>query len=141
MILCLCARALKFRFCRYSALRPNAKWPFALSSQHLYAGGWNRVQNGKPSRAMKFRQNLNIFVFKSVTCPLLPVRPFSLLFLLTVLMPSRRNGWSESASRGRHYPVSFLIGLRFYLAVTMLFVYSELHWHKTAEVRVWLGLD
>jgi len=51
-------------------------------------------------------------------------------------MPSRRNGWSESASRGRLYPVSFLIGVRFSLAVTMLFVYSELHWHKTAEVRV-----
>jgi hypothetical protein len=58
--------------------------------------------------------------------------------LLTVLMPSRRNGWGEFASRGRQYPVSFLIGLRFFLAV-MLLVYSELHWHKTAEVRVGLS--
>lgn len=61
-----------------------------------------------------------------------------LRFLLTVLMPTRRNVWSEFSSRGRQYPVSFLIGLRFFLAV-MLLVYSELHWHKTAEVRMGLS--
>jgi hypothetical protein len=78
---------------------------------------------------------------KLMSCPSLPVRPFSLRFLLTVLMLNRRNGWGEYASRGRHYPVSFLIDLRFFLAV-MLLVYSELHWHKTAEVSVgYPGLD
>jgi hypothetical protein len=89
---------------------------------------------------MQFHLNLNLFIPKSMTCPSLPVRPFSLRCLLTVLMPSRRNGWGESASRGRQYPVSFLIGLQFFLAV-MLLVYSELHWHKTAEVRVGLSWD
>jgi hypothetical protein len=64
-----------------------------------------------------------------------------LRFLLTVLMLSRRNVWGESASRGRQYPVSFPIDLRFLLAVILL-VYSELHWHKTAEVSVgYPGLD
>jgi hypothetical protein len=53
-------------------------------------------------------------------------------------MRSRRNVWGEPASRGRQYPVSFPIGLRFFLAV-MLLVHSELHWHKTAEVRVGLS--
>jgi len=84
---------------------------------------------------MQFHLNLNVFILKSTSCPLLPVRPFTLRFLLTVFMPSRRNVWGESASRGRQYPVSFLIGLRFFLAV-MVLVYSELHRHKTAEVRV-----
>jgi hypothetical protein len=87
---------------------------------------------------MQFRLNLNVFILKSMTCPLLPVRPFSLRFLLNVLMPSRRNVWGESASRGRQYPVSFLIGPCDSLAVILL-VYSELHWHKTAEVRVGLS--
>ena len=121
--------------CWFSALRPNAKWPFALSSNNLYAGGWDRVQNGESSQAIQFRLNLNGFIPQSMTCPLLPVRPFSLHFPRTVFMPSHRNGWREYASRGRHYPVSFLVSLRSLLAF-MLHVYSELHWHKTAEVRV-----
>jgi hypothetical protein len=87
---------------------------------------------------MQFHVNLNGFTLKSMSCPLLPVWPFSLRFILTVLMPSHRNCWGEPASRGRQYPVSFLIRLRFYLA-DMPLVYSELHWHKTAEVRVGLS--
>lgn len=87
---------------------------------------------------MQFRLNLNVFIPKSMSCPLPPVRPSLLHFLLTVFMPSCRNVWGESASRGWQYPVSFMIGLRFLLAVILL-VYSELHWHKTAEVRMGLS--
>lgn len=88
--------------------------------------------------AMQLRLNLNVFIPKLMICPSLPVRIFPLYFLRTVLMPCRRNGWGKSASRGRQYPVSFLVSLRLFLAV-MLLVYSELHWHRTAEVRVELS--
>ena len=61
---------------------------------------------------MAVRLDLMI-ILKSMSCLLLPVRPFLLRFILIVLTPSRRNGWGGSASRGWQYPVSFLNGLRF----------------------------
>lgn len=47
---------------------------------------------------------------------------FHSIFLLIVLMLRCRNGWGECASRGRQYPVSFLIGLRFFYSL-LYFLY------------------
>src|SRR6266851_2292246 len=46
--------------CLFLLFRPNAKWPYALSNNHIYPGGWARQQNGEPSRAMLVRFNLTV---------------------------------------------------------------------------------
>jgi hypothetical protein len=60
-------------------------------------------------------------------------------FPLTYSCRNFRDGWRKHASRGRRYPVSHPSGVRF-LPGCYAFLYSELHWHQTAEVRGRLSL-
>jgi hypothetical protein len=57
---CVLPNCLSFFGSLFSSpfLRPNAKWPFALSNNHIYAGGWARQQNGEPSRTMSAQRDL-----------------------------------------------------------------------------------
>ena len=61
-------------------LRPNAKWPFALSNNHLFTGGWARQQNGELFRAMPVRRDLTV-ALKLMLCLLPPVRLIALHYL------------------------------------------------------------
>lgn len=47
--LCVLVALFIFNSASLPTLRPNAKWPFALSSNNLYTGGWYRGQNGEVS--------------------------------------------------------------------------------------------